>query len=101
MKRPGEVYVPSTRTFPVELPEPTYQAFDDVLRVNRGGQIYIPGLGQIMLSPVLGGEHVGIREELDGRWLVTFCDLDLGHAGPDRKTFNPFSASPPPEASPT
>ena len=28
---------------------------------------------------MLAGEDVGIREEVDGRWLVTFCDLDLGH----------------------
>lgn len=101
MKRPSEVYSPSKRSFPVALPEPTYQAFDDVLRVNRSGQIYIPGLAQITLSPVLGGEHVGIREERDGRWLVAFCGLDLGYAGPGRKTFNPFNASTPPEASPT
>jgi len=101
MKRPNEVYVPSARPFPTELPEPAYHAFDDVLRVNRGGQIYIPGVGQIVLSPVLGGERVGIREERDGRWLVSFCDLDLGYAGPNKKTFNPLSASTPPEASPT
>ena len=56
--------------------------------------------GQFMLSPVLSGEHVGIREERDGRWLVSFCGLDLGFAGPQRKTFIPLSASPPPEASP-
>jgi len=45
MKRPVEVYTSSTRPLPDTLPEPSYHAFDDVLRVNRGGQVYIPGIG--------------------------------------------------------
>jgi transposase InsO family protein len=98
MKRPVEVYATSVRPFPAKLPEPAYQAFDDVLRVNRGGQIYIAGVGQVVLSPALAGEYVGIREERDGRWLVTFCDITLGHAGPAKKTFNPISSSTLPEA---
>ena len=75
--------------------------FDDVLRVNRGGQIYVAGIGQFALSTALSGEFVGVREERDGRWLVNFCGLDLGHAGPSRKTFTPITpigTSNPPEA---
>ncbi len=101
MKRPAEVYAKSSRPFPSKLPEPTYPAFDDVLRVYRGGQIYIPGIGQVMLTAALAGQHVGIREERDGRWLVTFCDVDLGYAGPSKKSFTPMSSSTPPEATPT
>jgi putative transposase len=101
MKRPREVYTPSARPFPAKLPEPTYHAFDDVLRVNRGGQVYIAGVGQVVLSTVLGGEHVGVREERDGRWLVTFCDLDLGYAGPGKRMFEPINPSSPPEGTTT
>lgn len=97
MKRPADVYAASTRQLPRTLPEPTYTDFDDVIRANRGGQIYIAGLGQIVLSAALAGEFVGVREERDGRWLVTFCGIDLGHAGPSRKTFTPITASNPPE----
>jgi transposase InsO family protein len=100
MKRPAELYAASLRSFPTKMPEPTYLAFDDVLRVNRGGQIYIAGVGQVVLSSSLAGEHVGVREERDGRWLVSYCGIDLGYAGPRKKTFTPMSSSTPPEAIP-
>jgi transposase InsO family protein len=98
MQRPAELYVPSVRPLPSKLPEPTYHAVDDVLHVSRSGTIYIAGIGKIGLSIALAGEFVGIREEHDGRWLVTFCDLDLGYAGPRRETFDPITPSTPPEA---
>jgi transposase InsO family protein len=95
MKRPAEVHQPSVRPLPSKLPEPEYPAFDDVLRVNRSGEIYLSGIGKIVLTPTLAGEHVAIREESDGRWLVRFCELDLGRAGPSKKTFTPMSACDP------
>jgi transposase InsO family protein len=99
MKRPADVYTPSERPFPGTLPEPSYPTFDDVLKVNRRGQIYVAGVGQVVLGAALAGEHVGVREERDGRWLVAFCGVDLGHAGPARRTFTPMSPpSTPPEA---
>lgn len=101
MKRPADVYMRSARLYPDKLPTPSYSTFDDVLRVNRAGQIYVATVGQVALSTALAGEQVGIREERDGRWLVTFCGVDLGHAGPGRKTFTPKTSSTPPEASPT
>jgi transposase InsO family protein len=100
LKCPAEAYAPSPRVLPRRLPDPTYLGFDDVLTVNRSGQIYIAGIGQIVLSGTLAGEPVAIREELDGRWLVNFCGLDLGHAGPAKRTFNPLAAAPTPEAAP-
>jgi transposase InsO family protein len=102
MKRPADVYVPSARPFPAKLPEFSYPTHDDVLRVNAGGQIYIAGIGQVPLSSALAREHVGVREERDGRWLISFGELDLGHVGPRRadRVVIPVSASPPPEAVP-
>jgi transposase InsO family protein len=97
MKPPAKVYAPSTRPFPGKLPELEYTAHDDVLRVNRTGQIYIAGIGQVVLSQALAFERVGIREERDGTWLVTFATLNLGHVGAD-KTLRPMTASTPPEA---
>jgi transposase InsO family protein len=94
MKRPADVYMPSPRAFPARLPEPRYPAHDDVLRVSRTGQIYIPGIRQVHLSTALSGEYVGIREERDGRWLVTFIDVDLGHVNPD-KSISPMISAPP------
>ena len=101
MKRPADVYMPSVRQYPNRLPAPPYLTFDDVIRVNRGGQIYIPGVGQVVLGAALAGEQIGVREERDGRWLVNFCGIDLGHAGPGRRTFTPTTSSSPPEVSAT
>jgi len=95
MKCPADVYTPSQRQAPGRLPEPHYPAFDDVLRVNRSGQLYVAGIGQVALTCALAGELVGVREERDGRWLVNFCGVDLGHAGPRRKSFTPLATSSP------
>jgi len=37
------------------------------------------GRRKVHLSTALAGQRVGIREENDGRWLVSFVDVDLGH----------------------
>jgi putative transposase len=95
MQRPAEVFTPSPRTYPEKLPEPSYPLHDDILRVNRHGQLHVPGRGQVALTSALADQHVGIREDLDGRWLVTFMTLDLGHVERDR-SFTPISQLVPP-----
>jgi transposase InsO family protein len=78
MKRPAEVFEASATPMPRALPELTYPTHDDVLRVRRNGQIYIAGIGNVHVTSALAGESVGIREDPDGRWLVSYADLDLG-----------------------
>jgi hypothetical protein len=78
MKRPAEVYRPSERRIPTPLPEPSYPLHDDVLVVGRGGHIRVHRGRQVFLSYALAGQPVGLREQDDGRWLVTFVTLDLG-----------------------
>jgi transposase InsO family protein len=93
MQRPAEVYRSSSRIYPATLPEPTYPTHDDVLTVRRNGFLPLPGRGEIYLAKALHGQQVGVREEDDGRWLVTFMTIDLGHV--DRaRTFTP-TAHPP------
>jgi transposase InsO family protein len=87
MKRPAEIYDASPRPYPSRLPDPDYREHDDVLRVRSEGTINFFGC-RLYLSAALAGQYVGIREEHDRRWLVTFTDLDLGHIMPDR-TFTP------------
>jgi hypothetical protein len=91
MKRPADVYERSTRSYPATLAEPTYLAHDDVVRVRRDGGIAFLGR-QLYLSKALDRQLVGLREEPDHRWLVSFLDVDLGHITTDR-TFIPI---PPP-----
>jgi transposase InsO family protein len=87
MKCPREVYRPSERRMPAKLPEVNYPLHDDVLVVDRSGHIRLPRGRSIFLAYALVGQPVGLREEDDGRWLVTFVDLDLGHCVPRTGAF--------------
>jgi putative transposase len=78
MKRPAQVYKPSPRKLPLRLDEPQYPEHDDVVAINKYGQIYFRRR-QVVISRALAFQYVGLREEPDGRWLVTFMNLDLGH----------------------
>jgi len=90
MKRPADVYSPSTKAYPDVLPEPDYSTFDDVIDVTSKGSIYLYRRKQIYLAAALAGQPVGIREEQDGRWLVAFMHLELGHVETN-DTFTPIS----------
>jgi transposase InsO family protein len=90
MKRPAEIYQPSTRPLPKPLPELEYRLHDDTLVVGRGGHIRLPRGRQVFLSASLTGHTVGLREQADGRWLVTFVNLDLGNYDPRVGTFEPL-----------
>jgi transposase InsO family protein len=94
MRRPAEVYQPSTRAYPAALPELNYPGHDDALRVNEKGNLYLSRRGLVYLSAALAGYQVGIREEDDGRLLVSFLDIDLGHIALDR-AFVPKTSNPP------
>lgn len=98
MKCPAEVYTSSLKPYPSKLSEISYPAHDDTMIINRFGQVNVAGIGQVHMTKALCGQPVGIREELDGRWLVTFMNIDLGHVHRDR-SFSPIGASTPPEAS--
>jgi hypothetical protein len=93
-RRPVEVYAPSPRPYPERLPEPAYPTHDDVVPVGAKGAIRLRRHRPLYLSQALAGQLVGIREEIDGRWLVSFLDLDLGHVELDNR-FTPL----PPEDS--
>lgn len=87
MKRPAQVYKPSPRKLPAVLPQLDYPQHDDMLPVDRNGYVS-HRRRRCFLSKALAYQTVGIREELDGRWLVTFATLDLGHV--DITGFNPL-----------
>ena len=87
MKRPAQVYKPSPRRLPERLPELQYPQHDDVTIVDKGGYIGFRRR-RSYLSAALAYQAVGLREELDGRWLVTFATLDLGHV--DHTGFTPL-----------
>ena len=94
MKCPAQVYGRSERALPATLPEPEYAMHDEVLTVDREGVVRLPGRGRVYVSMSLVGHPVGVREEDDGRWLVSFMDLDLGHVETNRQ-FTPMAFTPP------
>ena len=79
---PSEVYTPSPRAYPTAIPLPRYVGYDDVLKVSASGSIYLGRYRSAHLTEALAGLYVGIDTQPDGRWLVTFCSLDLGHIDP-------------------
>jgi transposase InsO family protein len=91
MQRPAQVYRSSERRLPAPLPELTYPLHDDVLEVTRQGHIRLPRGRACFLANALAGQPVGLREEPDGRWLVTFVALDLGTYDPRSGVFEPTS----------
>lgn len=94
MQRPAQVYVPSTRPYPAVLPEASYPTHDDVVVVRKNGFVPFPGgRGEVHITAALRGQQLGLREEPDGRWLVTFMNLDLGYINRDR-TLNPCGLVP-------
>ena len=94
MKRPVQVYKPSKRLYPSTLPELTYPTHDDTVRVTKEGNVRIVGR-YAYVTCALAGEYVGIREEPDGRWLVSFTSIDLGYVGPNHRLV-PITHSAPP-----
>jgi len=93
MKRPAEVYLDSIRPYPAQLPELSYPGYDDVLTVSSRGVIALPRR-QLYLAAALANQPVGLRELDDGRWLVSFATLDLGHIERNNR-FTPLSSNPP------
>jgi putative transposase len=78
MRRPAELFGPSTTPMPKTLPDLAYPTHDDVLRVSRTGFIHVATVGSVRLTQALAGHDVGIREQEDGSFLITFANIDLG-----------------------
>lgn len=90
MKTPAEVYIRSSRTYPNRLPDLKYPTHDDVLLVGKTGMLHLPRRRTVYLASALAGHHVGLREGADGRWLVSFMNIELGHIQPLTDNFVPL-----------
>ncbi len=86
---PADFFKPSPRSFPEKLPDPQYPLHDAVRRVSACGHVQL-GQDRFFLATVLAGEPVGLREVDDGRWLISFVSLDLGHYDLKEKRFTPI-----------
>ncbi len=70
MHTPAEVYEPSPRTFPAQVPDPEYPESMLVRSVRRKGH-FRWRKHDVFLSEVLWGERVGLLPE-DGRWFTIY-----------------------------
>jgi transposase InsO family protein len=92
---PASVYRSSDKSFTGSLLEPSYPLHDDVLVVTRCGHIYLGSRRKVFLTCALADHPVGVREQDDGRWCVTFMNLDLGHYDPRDGSFTPIAVDGP------
>jgi transposase InsO family protein len=92
---PADYFAKSSRQLPDKLPEPEYPMHDVVRKVNRMGDVRMSKRNRFFLSGVLADEHVGMREIDDGRWLVSFMQLDLGHYDERARRFEAIGTDPP------
>lgn len=90
MKTPAEFYQPSTRVYSREVPDPTYPLHDCERIVTTCGSIYLTNKTKFFLSESFGNECVGLRQEEDGLWRVSFARYDLGLYDQREGTFYPF-----------
>ncbi len=87
---PAKLYLPSKRAYPSVLPPVEYPLHDVSRGVSFGGCFSMSG-ALCFLSHALTHERVGLREIDDGRWLVSFMHVDLGHYDERTNRFEPSS----------
>jgi putative transposase len=90
MAFPAARYKKSARKYPSSLPDPDYPLHEITCYVNRSGKVYVPGNGDFNLSTILSGELVGLRQEEEKLWRVTFVNFDLGFYDAAEGIFEPI-----------
>ena len=78
MAKPSNLYRPSLRVFPEDLPPLEYPLHDIVRSVHTAGGIRLGRANEYHISQALAGERVGLRELAPKLWLVSFAGIDLG-----------------------
>jgi len=77
MRTPSELYTPSARAYPRQIPQVDYPGYYEVRKVRARGTI--KWRGRVMyVSKALGGERVGFEPTDDGLWSICFGALLLG-----------------------
>lgn len=85
---PGDVYEPSGRPWPRQLPEIVYPGHFEVRHVGSNGTISF-GARVYFLSETLDGEDVALEEIDDGLWTVYLADVPIARLNQHTKTVEP------------
>jgi hypothetical protein len=98
---PGELYVPSGRSYDGCLPDPReYPADWSVRQVRGGGQMKWQSR-DISVSHALEGERIGLEPVGDGVWKVWFESLELGRFDERKGRIERRKKLPKPKKTPT
>lgn len=76
-KTPAALYQPSHRPVPDRMGDPEYPDDFDIVRVRFDGSLKHEG-HHVMLTELLSGERVGIRDDDERGWTVFFGPIELG-----------------------
>lgn len=87
MKFPAECYASSNRTYTGPLPI-EYPMHDFIATISKCGSLCFDRY-RVYLSSALGGQPVGVTEQDDGIWSVSFMDYDLGFFDTESNKFEP------------
>ena len=87
MKRPGDLYQRSTRTYR-GLPDVTYPGYDKSLLISHCGRVCMKKL-KIHVSKALANQPVGLKQVDSGVWQVDFMDYTLGYFDEESRKFSP------------
>jgi hypothetical protein len=95
MRKPAEVYTPSTRRYADPEDDIAYPLHHYVARVQTNGDIYLPtsGAPRVYVSEALAHAQVGLRHLGDATWLLSFMHLDLGYLDEASRKFLPLPAA--------
>ena len=91
MKCPADLYKPSLKRYPDQLPEPVYAHHDLVRVVQSTGGVSFRDNKNFYISQALADQTIGFEEEEDGLWRINFMDLDLGFLDEQTMKFSPIS----------
>jgi transposase InsO family protein len=78
LRVPGDLYVPSERTYNGHLPASREYPVDWTVRAVRGGGQMKWRSRDVSVSQALAGERIGFEPVADGVWKVWFEALELG-----------------------
>jgi putative transposase len=84
---PATLYEASTRRYEDAPTRLTYPLHDVTAKVYVNGFIKFRRKA-LFLTKALEGHYVGLREVQDGRWLVSFATLELGHYDQRTRAFS-------------
>jgi len=91
-RRPAQVYSASQRSIREVRGQLDYPLHDEARTVDSCGHVrvlrgrrHVP----VFLSSALAGERVGLREQNDGSWLISYAAIDLGRYDPVERKFVP------------